>query len=318
MQEKLKVDDHRININKIEPEDNALPKLSGGYITKADKNTGGDPIAWSMPNYSGWQTDFIHEVPKPEEATSQQTAYIQSVFEALSTTSVQENSSFEDGYPSLIDIPSFIDFFIIIELASNPDAYQFSTYFHKDRNGKLRAGPIWDLNLSFGNDLFEFGFDRSHTDIWQFEVENVGATFWKDLFDDPNFQCQLSRRWNELRQPGQPLHLNTLEQRIDATVGLFAETIAREEAAWNRVGDHASKIADMKIWIAQRLNWMDARLIANSSCSNPTLPDLVISKIHYHPNSDLFDEDLLWWYWPGLSVSGRSFNSTITANHAGQ
>ena len=63
----------------------------------------------------------------------------------------------EDGYPSVIDVPSFIDFMILNEFAANVDGYQFSTFFHKDRNGKLRAGPIWDFNLTYGNDLFYVG-----------------------------------------------------------------------------------------------------------------------------------------------------------------
>lgn len=291
LQEKLKADDNRININTIEAGDNHLPKLSGGYITKADKTTGGDPIAWTMPNYNGWVTEFIHEVPKPSDASNQQTEYIRSVFEELRSTTSVGNSSIANGYPSIIDIPSFIGFFIINELASNPDAYQFSTYFHKDRNGKLRAGPVWDLNLSFGNDLFLWGFDRSHTDIWQFEFENVGATFWKDLFDSEEFNCRLAKRWNELRQQGQALHLNSLMQRIDESVSLFEEAIDREDAKWNTIGSHADEIVNMKEWIAQRVSWMDARLLASGSCFNPTLPDLVISKIHYHPSSDRFDED---------------------------
>ena len=57
---------------------------------------------------------------------------------------------------------------LLNELASNPDAYQFSSFFHKDRRGKLRAGPIWDFNLTYGNDLFSWGFDRSKHDLWQF------------------------------------------------------------------------------------------------------------------------------------------------------
>ena len=48
------------------------------------------------------------------------------------------------GYPYYIDIPSFIHYIIIAEISSNADSYGLSTYFHKDRNGKLRAGPVWD------------------------------------------------------------------------------------------------------------------------------------------------------------------------------
>ena len=37
-----------------------------GYITKSDKIEGGDVRAWSMPNYGGWETNFVHEYPKSE------------------------------------------------------------------------------------------------------------------------------------------------------------------------------------------------------------------------------------------------------------
>ncbi|NLD64068.1 MAG: secretion system protein Por, partial [Bacteroidales bacterium] len=46
LQEKLKADDNRIDVIKIGKNDNSLPSLTGGYISKADKRTGGDPLAW--------------------------------------------------------------------------------------------------------------------------------------------------------------------------------------------------------------------------------------------------------------------------------
>ena len=220
LEEKLKQGSERINVTKIGKLDNAFPKLSGGYITKADKTTGGDPVAWSMSSYIGTNdVAFMHVLPKPEDVTGLQNNYIHNEFEKLRLTASSHNSSFESGYPSVIDIPSFVDYMIINELGSNADAYQFSTYYHKDLNGKLRAGPIWDLNLTFGYDLSIWGFDRSKTNNWQFSNgDNEGPKFWKDLFNDPVFRCCLSRRWNQLIQPGQPLNYSSIEAFIDKTV----------------------------------------------------------------------------------------------------
>ena len=53
--------------------------MSGGYITKSDKIEGGDVRAWSMPNYGGWETNFVHEFPKPENITSEQNNYIKNI-----------------------------------------------------------------------------------------------------------------------------------------------------------------------------------------------------------------------------------------------
>ena len=165
--EKLKADDSRINIKKLDIIDNELPNLSGGYISKSDKIEGEEILGWTMDGYGWGPAKFAHEQPKPTEITNQQDLYIQEVFSDLASTSSLNNTSLTEGYPSLIDIPSFVDFIIMAELTSNPDSYMFSTFFHKDRRGKLRAGPVWDYNLTFGNDLLLWGFDRSKTDIWQ-------------------------------------------------------------------------------------------------------------------------------------------------------
>ncbi|HEY8933955.1 MAG TPA: CotH kinase family protein, partial [Cyclobacteriaceae bacterium] len=218
LMEKIKADGNRVDISKIKPTDNTLPDLTGGYITKADKVVGTDVLAWTMSSYIDVNDiNFIHEFPKPTDVTAPQNNYIKSVFEKLAETA--NNTSILNGYPSVIDIPSFVDFMLINELAANVDAYKFSTYFHKDKNAKLRAGPIWDFNLTYGNDLFFWGLDRSKTYLWQFDNgDNTGPKFWKDLFDNSQFKCYLAKRWKELTSTGQPLNLANLNTYIDETV----------------------------------------------------------------------------------------------------
>jgi hypothetical protein len=282
LQEKIKVDENRVNIHKIEPGDNALPEMSGGYITKADKTTSEDPSAWRMITYLGTFTDFVHEFPKPEDITFQQRNYIQGVFNGLASRA--NSAVVPNGFPSVIDVPSFIDFMLLNELAANVDAYQFSTFFHTDRNGKLRAGPLWDLNLTYGNDLTFWGLDRSFTNTWQFDNgDNVGPKFWKDLFNNTTFRCYLSRRFNELTQPGKPFNLSSLNARIDATVALISEALTREQARWGTAVDHSTQISNMKSWLSARLTWMQSNLGSFSGCSNVSVPPLVITRIHYHP-----------------------------------
>lgn len=183
LQEKLKADDERIDVTKIKTTDNTLPGLSGGYITKADKMTGGDIKAWTMYSWTGAPIYYIHELPKQDDVTPAQNDYIKNAFFKLEATAKIGDWSVVNGYPSIIDVPSFIDYMIINEFAANADAYTYSTYFHKDRNGKLLAGPVWDLDLTFGNDLFMWSLDRSKTNEWQFQYGgNDGSRFWHDLF----------------------------------------------------------------------------------------------------------------------------------------
>ena len=283
LQEKIKSSTGRVNILKIATTDNNAPNLTGGYITKADKDTGGDPIAWTMSSYS-WGTNFIHELPKPTAVTSQQNNYIYNQFLNLQNTSNTNNINLVTGYPSVIDIPTFIDFMLMNELASNPDGYQFSTFFHKDRSGKLRAGPIWDFNLTYGNDLFSMGFDRSRYNVWQFsDGGNDGPKFWRDLFNNPTYKCYLSKRWNELIQPGQPLNYNSLVQYIDQIVASISEAKVREHQKWATVPNQVAEIDNLKLFLWNRISWMTSNLGSYTGCSNIVIPALVITKINYNP-----------------------------------
>ena len=289
LEEKIKAGSDRVDVVKIEKGDNSIPQITGGYITKADKTTGNDLIAWTMSSYIAVNdVTFIHDLPKPENVTKDQNNYIHAVFEHLSTQAFSGNMSFEDGIPSIIDIPSFVDYMIINELGANADAYQYSTFFHKDRNGKLRAGPVWDMNLTYDYDLALWGFDRVKTNTWQFSNgDNEGAKFWKDLFLNPVFRCYLSKRWNQLIKPGQPLNVLSIESLIDKTVSTINEAVVRDNRRWNSAPNHSSEIQKMKTFLRLRTDWINANIGSFSDCSNVVTPPLVITKIMYNPDSTL-------------------------------
>lgn len=283
--EKIKADKNRVNIVKMDEGCNSYPEVTGGYITKADK-MGNDPYAWQMEGYGGswwWPTSviFIHHEPKPEKVTTAQNDYIRQVFFDLQDVAGQHNTAIIGGIPSIIDIPSFVDFMMIAEYSSNVDVYSLSTFFHKDRKGKLRAGPVWDYNLAFGHD--EFG-NRSRYDVWQFDNEdNNGPKFFLDLFDTELYRCYMARRWNALIQPEQPLNYGVVCARIDEIDALIQEAIGRDNQRWHKMLGHANALTEMKSWLLQRINWLTANFGPCDACSEVEVPPLVISKIHYHP-----------------------------------
>jgi hypothetical protein len=286
LQEKIKADTNRVNVLKITSADTAGDNLTGGYITKADKLTGGDPVAWSTVPYAGENVNYIHDLPKPEDVTTEQDIYIHGQFTALQTAATSNNSSLLNGYTNIIDVPSFVDFMISNEFAANVDGYQLSTFFHKDRKGKLRAGPIWDFNLTLGNDLFLYGYDRSKTNTWQFtNDDNEGSKFWTDLFNNPTFKCYLSKRFNELTQTGQPLETTVLNTFIDNTIALISEAMVRENQRWNTIPNNSLEIANLKTFIVNRKAWMAGHLGSFSTCTNVPVPSLVITKINYNPST---------------------------------
>ena len=289
--EKIKVDKGRVNIEKMDETCNSYPEVTGGYIMQTDRAEYGNS-AWTMPTYqpSGWwggyvNAEFVYCYPKADQITNTQSNYIHDVFNDLASVSGSHDINIDTGIPSVIDIPSFVDFMLMGEFSSNVDVYQLSTFFHKDRLGKLRAGPIWDYNLAYGYDAFG---NRSGYDVWQFDNgDNIGPKFWRDLYDTDLFCCYLAKRWFELSDEGMPFDYDMICSRIDEIDAWIAEAVARDNQRWSQMSQHAQYVNNMKNWIYQRINWMNQNIGSYQGCADVDLPPLVISKIHYHP------ED--WW-----------------------
>ncbi|MFN8256069.1 MAG: CotH kinase family protein [Bacteroidales bacterium] len=332
LMEKIKIDKNRVNIVEMSNTDNSNPDLTGGYLVKADKTTGGDPVAWWMESYTGG-VDYLYDDPNSNDITPQQGNYIENYFISLQSAATAQNTSISNGFPSMIDIPSFINYMIISEITSNADSYQYSTYFHKDRNGKLRAGPVWDYDLTYGNDLFFWGLDRSHTDVWQFDNgDNTGSKFWKDFYNNSTYKCYLANRWQSLTATGAALNINVINDKITGIADLISEAADREDQRWGTVGNFGSNVAFIRNWLNTRISWITNQLKNANTCTPPSLPSLVISKINFNPvdaqgikGSDLeFIEitnngsqmaNLTGVYFSELGISYQfPANSTIGAN----
>lgn len=278
--EKMKADKSRIDIKCQQVPDN--PDNDCAYIFKADRDT--NKTSWvDYPYHIQYSDSVVYSItyPKTETITENQIEFIQNYYFNLIDQINIQNQAIDVGFPALIDIPSFIDFMLIGEFSSNVDIYQLSTYFHKDTHGKLRAGPVWDFNLTFGNDI---QYNRSRYNVWQFSNHNnEGAKFWTDLFNNPTFRCHLSKRWHELTEEGQPLNSESVFSYIDETIEPLADAITRDCTRWNKTNHHASNIDSMKTWITNRINWMNTKLDSYEQCEGENVPKLVISRINYNP-----------------------------------
>lgn len=120
LSEKIKLDGDRVNIAKLSEDDTTLPKVSGGYLMQTDRPNADNPEAW-YSNGAG----YIHEKPNSDEVNATQSDYIESVFRKLDQTA--NNQNIRTGYPSVIDVPSFVDYMLMAEITSNADTYVFST-----------------------------------------------------------------------------------------------------------------------------------------------------------------------------------------------
>lgn len=61
-------------------------------------------------------------------------------------------------FSEVADVESFAKYFLISEFIVDVDAYLTSEYFYQD-GGKIFAGPVWDYDMTFGNDKWRITFD---------------------------------------------------------------------------------------------------------------------------------------------------------------
>lgn len=285
LMESIKRDDNRVNINHLHNYENSYPGISGGYIIKIDKTTGaGGGIGWTSPyppaNHPNGQTIFYqYEEPSADSITPQQQSYIQSYVDSFE--SALNGPNYMDstlGYAQYIGNGSFVDFFISNEVSKNVDGYRLSTFLYKDQEKTLKAGPVWDFDIAYGNANYCGGDDTLN---WAYQFPCTGDGFqipfwWEKMMTDSNFTNELRCRWNFLRQG--PLSISHLYSVIDSVAGYLNESQAWNFTVWPILGvyvwpnvppypvTYAGEIANMKQWLARRIQWLDDNIPGSCEC----------------------------------------------------
>ncbi|GGF69515.1 CotH kinase family protein [Wenyingzhuangia marina] len=303
--EKIKRDKNRVNIANLKPEDNSGDELTGGYIISIDRDQEG---SWNSPflgRTGSVDIPFSYVDPDYEDLTTQQRNYIKDYITDFEYS--LNGNNFKDpnlGYRAYIDVESFVDYFIITELARDIDGYRVSVFFHKDKDskgGKLTMTPFWDYNLCFGNANFFGGGDNNG---WASDGIGNGdwyeIPFWWDRFrEDPYFETVLKYRWEALRK--NVLNKNTINNIIDSYHDILQVPQTRNfdkfdilsTYVWpnNYVGNtYANEVNYLKSWIDGRIDWIDAQinLIEPSFLSNNKLETNNIATVYPNPFNDKF------------------------------
>ncbi len=269
LMEKIKRNKNRVDIAKLTTADNSGEALTGGYIIKIDKTTGGGGEGWTS-NYSNivGRTFYQYDYPKSKEITTVQKSYIQTYIRLMENALYQEVFKVPGNYHEYLNDSSFIDFMIINELAKNVDGYRLSSYLYKGKNDRINCGPIWDFNLTYGNADYHNGWS---TTGFQYQA-NLGSDYWQNpfwwnkLLRDPSYVTKLKKRWAWIRK--HELSDQRIAFVIDSLTNVISEAQVRNYQRWPILGikvwpnyyvgsSYVSEINWMKNWITSRLAFLD-------------------------------------------------------------
>lgn len=270
LMEKIKRNKNRVDIAKLLPIDISGEELTGGYIIKIDKTTGSGGVGWTS-DYSNTigRTYYQYEYPKFDEIVFLQRSYIQGYVRKMEQSLFLNKYSGSGSYHEFLNDSSFIDFMIINELSKNIDGYRLSSYLYKDKNERMKCGPIWDFNLTYGNADYYSGWLTSGFQYKAYLETDASQNpfWWNKLMRDPAYVQKLKKRWSWIRKH------ELSDQRInfvtDSLVSLLSEAQVRNYQRWTGVigqyvwpnyyvgNSYTSEVTWMKDWITKRLAFLD-------------------------------------------------------------
>jgi hypothetical protein len=253
--EHIKVDDDRVNIKEMEPEDIDGENVTGGYFLELDDYR--DGIYFEL----GSGLPFVMKSPD-EDIPQEQMDYIKSYMQA--TEDVIFSDDFgdpENGYKKYINPETFIEWYWVMEVLKNIDAQDVSSiYYYKDRGEKLNMGPLWDLDVSAGNASINGGDDPTG-----FYVRE--SKWFKRLFEDSAFRATAEARWFTFKDE----LLVNLPQMIDGYAGKLHVSQQQNFYRWDIlnqvvwpspvvVGSYEGEVGYLKNWMADRIAWIDSQI----------------------------------------------------------
>ncbi|MCB9283181.1 MAG: CotH kinase family protein [Lewinellaceae bacterium] len=317
--ERIKRDGDRVDIASIDPAATTGEGLTGGYIFKNDWEDPGD-VGWTSnypPVNAGWGLRYLFVYPKSEDVQPAQIAYLKSYVDSFEVAMKSSNFAHPTlGYRRFADTESFIDYIILTELTKNIDGYRLSTYFHKDKNEKIKAGPPWDYDLSWGNADYAEG---SLTYGWNYQIQanysNQLPFWWLKFFEDTPFKNDLKCRWLELREElFDPLQIR---HDLDSLAAVLAPSINLNFKKWPILGlyvwpnpspipeNYDGEVYNLKNWIHARINWLDTHW--TGTCPDTGVGSLADSaglpfEIFPNPSSGNFSVEVAQEALPGEIV----------------
>ena len=238
-----------------------------GYLLRLDRGSNIEEQNHDMFSVYNYLTESKMNIEYP--GTSRLTPEVKSAIHKDFSTFEKTLYSFDlsdskYGYKALIDVNSFVDYFIINEAFCNYDAGFYSTYIYKGVDGKFNM-CVWDFNNAFDN------YMEKPTDPHHFEMNK--RLWFEALISDKDFNRAVIHRYEKLRKT--ILSDENLEEYINSTIEYLGPAIERNNRRWacayseeydrlipaeRNLRSYEMSVTQLKSFLYERLSWMDENI----------------------------------------------------------
>lgn len=197
--ETIKIGEKRVNIPDIADCKDIADFNNYGFILEVDsrqdenfnfRTENNVPFSLKEPDGEDLQDDVKKKIQEKVQAAEN----------ALYSVDFKNPSS-ENYYGNFLDVDSFVDWWLLEELAKNTDSNFYSScyiYFNPT-DKKFCMGPVWDFDLGWGN----INSTETYTGFKVCESSNKDNETWESwilqLLKDDNFKEIAKSRWSQLK-----------------------------------------------------------------------------------------------------------------------
>ena len=255
--DQIEVNDGRVEITEMTPEDNTGEALTGGYLIEVDAYAYDEPSMFTSTKGN----PVTIKSPDEDEITTNQHEYIRQYFNRM-----------ENQWKTYLDLNTFLRHFLVGELSGNTDTY-WSTYMYKDRGeSPIHTGPVWDFDLAFENDNRTYPIMNLTDYIYRTKGSCAGnmRQFVNNIVvNDAAAKAQLLKIWDEVRQAGlteeyMTDYIDAWEQTLSQSQELnflrwpiMNQYVHQNPCLW---GSYQAEVQNVRRYMKERIAWMDNKL----------------------------------------------------------
>lgn len=160
-------------------------------------------------------------------------------------------------WTELIDLDSWAEKYLIDEIAANHDGGCISQYFYydgEDPSGKIYAGPVWDMDITFGADFWQIAPPNNFVARRPGDLDHTEYFPFYFLYQKDEFYQRVVEIY---RDRFRPLLVELVESGLDDYNRQISPALAANEIRWLTAGaaDGKDKI---KAFLAERIAFLDS------------------------------------------------------------
>lgn len=162
-----------------------------------------------------------------------------------------------------IDMDSFVDWFLVMEITFNTDSsFNRSTYLYKRPGGKLMIGPVWDFDHALGN--FKFDEPTYQSYCTGEAIYAMCQNHWPDyLVKNDTFMEAVAKRFDEKKD----MLLQVIEEQVPIHMDHVALSKALQERCYYSPQNY--DVSYPLTFLENRMDWLDQSLHSGNYNRHP-------------------------------------------------